>query len=50
VFWMVVCDHLTGTVIWAAKGWTKDTVNAFFGALGDERTEELRFVTCDGAE
>ena len=46
----VVCDHLSGKVIWAAKGRTKDTVNAFFDALGDERAGKLQFVTCDGAE
>ena len=46
----VVCDHLTGRVIWAAKGRTKETVRAFFDALGDERAGQLQFVTCDGAE
>jgi transposase len=46
----VVCDHLTGKVIWAAKGRNKDTVNAFFDALGDERAAKLQFVTCDAAE
>ena len=46
----VVCDHLTGKVIWAAKGRSKDTVGAFFDALGDERAQQLQFVTCDGAE
>jgi transposase len=46
----VVCDHLTGRVIWAAKGRTKATVGAFFDALGAERAEKLQFVTCDGAE
>ena len=46
----VVCDHFTGRVIWAAKGRSKDTVEAFFAALGDERAAQLRFVTCDGAE
>ena len=46
----VVCNHLTGKVIWAAKGRTKDTVGAFFDALGAERAEKLQFVTCDGAE
>ncbi|MDA8185516.1 MAG: ISL3 family transposase [Actinomycetota bacterium] len=46
----VVCDHLSGKVIWAAKGRRKDTVSAFFDALGDERAEKLQFVTCDGAE
>jgi transposase len=46
----VVCDHMTGRVIWAAKGRTKETVAAFFEALGEERARELQFVTCDGAE
>ena len=46
----VVCDNFTGRVIWAAKGRSKDTVEAFFAALGDERAAQLRFVTCDGAE
>ena len=46
----VVCDHLTGKVIWAAKGRSKDTVGAFFDVLGDERAQQLQFVTCDGAE
>ena len=46
----VVCDHLTGRVIWAAKGRTKATVGQFFDALGDERAANLQFVTCDGAE
>jgi transposase len=46
----VVCDHMTGRVIWAAKGRTKETVGSFFDALGDERAGQLQFVTCDGAE
>jgi len=46
----VVCDHLTGRVVWAAKGRSKETVGAFFDALGDERAAQLQFVSCDGAE
>jgi transposase len=46
----VVCDHLTGKVIWAATGRTKATVGSFFDALGEERAANLQFVTCDGAE
>lgn len=46
----VVCDHFSGKVVWAAKGRSKDTVEAFFAALGAERSAALRFVTCDGAE
>jgi transposase len=36
----VVCDHLTGKVVWAARGRTKETVGAFFDAVGDERSEK----------
>jgi transposase len=46
----VVCDHFTGRVIWAAKGRNKDTVNAFFDLLGEDRCRQLGFVSCDGAE
>jgi transposase len=46
----IVCDQLTGRVIWAAKGRSKETVTAFFRALGPERAARLRFVSCDGAE
>jgi transposase len=45
----VVCDHVTGKVIWAAKGRSKATVGEFFDALGDERVGALQFVTADGA-
>lgn len=46
----VVCDHLTGKVVWAAKGRSKDTVRAFFDALGPKRAGALQFVSADGAE
>ena len=44
----VVCDHVTGRVVWAAKGRSKEVVGDFFDALG-ERAAELAFVTADGA-
>jgi len=44
----VVCDHVTGRVIWAAKGRSNATVAMFFDALGD-RASDLEFVTADGA-
>ena len=44
----VVCDHMTGRVVWAAKGRSKATVATFFDALGD-RAAQLQFVTADGA-
>jgi transposase len=46
----VVCDHFTGKVVWAATGRSKETVAAFFAALGPERSAALQFVTADGAE
>lgn len=46
----VVCDHVTGRVVWAVKGRSKDTVRAFFSALGAVRAAALQFVSCDGAE
>lgn len=44
----VVCDHVTGKVVWVAKGRSKDTVERFFDALGG-RVGDLAFVTADGA-
>ncbi len=44
----VVCDHVTGRVVWAAKGRSKETVGKFFDAFGD-RAASLEFVTADGA-
>ena len=44
----VVCDHVTGRVVWAAKGRSKDTVGRFFDQLGD-RARHLQFVSADGA-
>jgi transposase len=46
----VVCDHVTGKVVWAAKGRSKATVAEFFAALGPVRAATLQFVSCDGAE
>src|SRR2546428_6121977 len=46
----VVCDHFSGRVVWAAKGRTRESVAAFFDALGEERAAQLQFVSCDGAD
>jgi transposase len=46
----VVCDHVTGKVVWAAKGRSKATVAEFFAALGPVRAAAVQFVSCDGAE
>ena len=46
----VVCDHLTGKVVWAAKGRSKKVVGEFFDALGPGRAAALQFVSADGAD
>lgn len=46
----VVVDHDTGRVVWAADKRDQATVQAFFDALGAERTAALTHVSCDGAE
>jgi transposase len=45
----VVVDHDTGRLIWAAPGRDKATVEAFFDALGEKRTRQLKLVSCDMA-
>ena len=47
---VVVVDHGTGRLVWAAPGRKKDTVRSFFAALGEERCAELELVSADGAE
>jgi transposase len=47
---MVVTDHGTGEIVWAAGGRCQDTVRAFFTALGPERSKLLTHVSADGAE
>lgn len=46
----VVCDHLSGRVVWASEGRSQATVTRFFNDLGPERAAQLSFVTADGAE
>ncbi len=46
---VVVVDHDSGLLIWAAPGREKATVRKFFDALGPERTAELTHVSADGA-
>ncbi len=45
-----VTDHDTGRLIWAAPGRDRATVEAFFDALGPERTAQITHVSADGAE
>jgi transposase len=46
---VIVVDHDTGRLVWAAPGRDKATVRAFFDALGTERSAQLTHVSADGA-
>lgn len=46
---VVVVDHDSGNLVWAAPGRDKATVHAFFDALGPERSAALTHVSADGA-
>jgi transposase len=45
----VVVDHDTGRLVWAMPGRDRQTVHAFFDALGQERCEQIELVSCDMA-
>jgi transposase len=47
---VVVVDHDTGKLVWAAAGRSRGTVRAFFDALGEDRSQLLTHVSADGAE
>ena len=47
---MVVVDHDTGRLVWAAAGHDKATLGAFFELLGSERAGKIRLVSADAAE
>ena len=47
---IVIVDHDTGRLIWAAPGRDKKTLNRFFDALGKSRCARLREVSADGAD
>ena len=47
---MVVVDHDTKTLMWAAPGRTKATLGEFFDLLGEERCQEITHVSADGAD
>ncbi len=49
-FLMVVIDHGTGRLAWAAEGRNQDTVRQFFDDLGPERAALLTEVSADGAD
>ena len=47
---VVVVDHDSGRLVWAAPGRQAKTVAAFFDHLGAERASALTHVSADGAE
>ncbi len=47
---VVVVDHDSGRLVWAAPGREAKTVAAFFDALGADRAAMLTHVSADGAE
>ena len=47
---VVVVDHDSGRLVWAAPGRDTATVAGFFAALGPERAAQLTHVSADGAD
>lgn len=47
---MVVVDHDTRRLVWAAPGRDKKTVAEFFDLLGEERSKLITHVSADGAD
>lgn len=43
----VVVDHVRQRVVWVAEGKNAATLDAFFDALGPDRTARIKFVTID---
>lgn len=46
----VVVDHDSGRLVWAAPGRDRATLEAFFDALGPERSTQITHVSADGAD
>ena len=49
-FLMVVVDHDTRRLVWAAPGRTSATVREFFDLLGAQRCTQITHVSADGAD
>jgi transposase len=47
---LVVVDHDSGRLVWAAPGHDKRTLSGFFDLLGETRCAEVRLVSADAAE
>jgi len=49
-FLMIVVDHDTRRLVWAAPGRTSATVREFFDLLGEDRCAQITHVSADGAD
>ncbi len=47
---MVVVDHDTGRLVWAAAGHDRATLQTFFDLLGPERATHVKLISADAAE
>ncbi len=47
---VIVVDHDSGRLVWAAPGRDKATMGKFFDALGEQRAAALTHVSADGAD
>lgn len=47
---MIVVDHDTGRLVWAAEGHDRKTLQQFFDLLGPERCARIRLISADAAE
>ena len=47
---MVVVDHDTGRLVWAAAGHDRATLQQFFDLLGPDRASRIRLISADAAE
>jgi len=49
LYLLVVVDHDTGRLVWAAPGRDSATLQGFFDALGPQRCGDITHVTADSA-
>ncbi len=47
---MVVVDHDSGRLVWAAAGHDRATLQKFFDLLGPQRASRIRLISADAAE
>ena len=49
LYLVIVIDHDTGRLVWAAPGQNTATLQVFFDQLGEERCAQISHVSADGA-